>query len=73
MLADVSYDIGHEEISIRDDSDGEPRIIGVEATLELEIPQFLWSPQTARCHAHNKSPEPLYLMYTVFSAPRLTI
>lgn len=37
MLADVSYDIGHEEISIRDDSDGEPRIIGIEAALELEI------------------------------------
>ena len=37
MLADVCYDIGHEEISIRDDSDGEPRIIGIEATLELEI------------------------------------
>lgn len=37
MLADVSYDIGHEEISIRDDSDGEPRMIGIEAALELEI------------------------------------
>lgn len=37
MLADVLYDIGHEEISIRDDSDGEPRIIGIEAALELEI------------------------------------
>ena len=37
MLADVSYDIGHEEISVRDDTDGEPRIIGIEAALELEI------------------------------------
>ncbi len=37
MLADVSYDIGHEEISVRDDSDGEPRIIGIEAALELEL------------------------------------
>ena len=37
MLADVCYDIGHEEISIRDDSDGEPRMIGIEAALELEI------------------------------------
>ena len=37
MLADISYDIGHEEICVRDDSDGEPRIIGVEAALELEI------------------------------------
>lgn len=37
MLVDVSYDVGHEEISIRDDSDGEPRIIGIEAALELEI------------------------------------
>ncbi|MCD8037631.1 MAG: DUF3794 domain-containing protein [Lachnospiraceae bacterium] len=37
MLADVSYDIGHEEISIRDNSDGEARLIGVEAALELEM------------------------------------
>lgn len=37
MLADIFYDIGHEEISIRDDSDGEPRMIGIEAALELEI------------------------------------
>ena len=37
MVTDVSYDIGHEEITVRDDSDGEPRIIGVESTLELEI------------------------------------
>lgn len=37
MLADVSYDIGHEEISVRDDTDGESRIIGIEAALELEI------------------------------------
>lgn len=37
MLADVSYDIGNEEISIRDDSDGEPRLIGIEVALELEI------------------------------------
>lgn len=37
MLADVSYDIGQEEITIRDDSDGEARIIGIEMALELEI------------------------------------
>lgn len=40
MVADVCYDIGHEEIAVRDDSDGEPRIIGVEASLELEIKLF---------------------------------
>lgn len=37
MVSDVYYDIGHEEITIREDVDGELRIIGVEATLELEI------------------------------------
>lgn len=40
MVADISYDIGHEEISVRDDSDGEPRVIGVETSLELEIKLF---------------------------------
>lgn len=40
MIADVCYNIGHEEISIRDDADGEPRVIGVEAALELEIKIF---------------------------------
>lgn len=40
MLADISYEIGHEEITVRDDADGEPRIIGVEAALELEIKIF---------------------------------
>lgn len=37
MLADVSYDMGHEEITIREDSDGENRVIGVELAVELEI------------------------------------
>lgn len=37
MIADVLYDIGHEEITIREDSDGEFRVIGVETTIELEI------------------------------------
>lgn len=37
MISDIYYDIGHEEITIREDVDGELRIIGVEATLELEI------------------------------------
>lgn len=37
MLADVTYDMGHEEITIREDSDGENRMIGVEVTIELEI------------------------------------
>lgn len=37
MLADVAYEMGHEEIAIREDADGELRIIGVETTIELEI------------------------------------
>lgn len=37
MIADVSYETGHEEITIREDSDGEFRLIGIETTLELEI------------------------------------
>lgn len=37
MIADISYDIGHEEITVRDDADGEARIIGIELALELEI------------------------------------
>ncbi len=37
MIADVMYEIGHEEITIREDSDGEFRVIGIETTVELEI------------------------------------
>ncbi len=37
MIADVSYEVGHEEITIREDSDGELRLIGMEMTIELEI------------------------------------
>ena len=37
MIADVQYVIGHEDIGVRDDADGEARIISVESTLELEI------------------------------------
>lgn len=37
MIADVSYDIGHEEITVREDADGEARMIGIELALELEI------------------------------------
>jgi LysM repeat protein len=37
MIADVEYDIGHEEITVHDDSDGEARIINIEMTVELEI------------------------------------
>lgn len=37
MIADVMYDIGHEEITVREDSDGEFRVIGIETTVELEI------------------------------------
>lgn len=37
MIADVSYDVSHEEITIRDDADGEARMIGLELALELEL------------------------------------
>lgn len=37
MIADVMYEVGHEEITIREDSDGEFRVIGIETTVELEI------------------------------------
>ncbi|MDE7029232.1 MAG: DUF3794 domain-containing protein [Lachnospiraceae bacterium] len=37
MIADVLYDIGHEEIAVREDADGEFRVIGIEMTVELEI------------------------------------
>lgn len=37
MIADVLYEIGHEEITVREDSDGEFRVIGVETTVELDI------------------------------------
>lgn len=37
MIADVSYDMGHEEITVREDADGEARVIGIELALELEI------------------------------------
>ena len=37
MVADISYEVGHEEITIREDGDGESRLIGIEMTLELEI------------------------------------
>lgn len=40
MIADISYDIGHEEITIREDSDGESRVIGIESTIGLEIKLF---------------------------------
>ena len=37
MAADISYDVGHEEITIREDADGESRIIGIELALEMEL------------------------------------
>lgn len=40
MIADVMHEIGHEEITVREDSDGEFRVIGVETTIELEIKLF---------------------------------
>lgn len=41
MLADITYDIVHEEISIREDGDAEARIITAELALELELK--LWN------------------------------
>jgi LysM repeat protein len=37
MIADVAYDIGNDEISIKDNEDGEARIISSDMTVELEI------------------------------------
>jgi LysM repeat protein len=37
MLADVAYEIGNEEITVKDNEDGEARIISTDITLELEI------------------------------------
>ena len=37
MIADVTYETGHEEITVKEDSDGEFRLIGIEMTIELEI------------------------------------
>ncbi|MBQ7942878.1 MAG: DUF3794 domain-containing protein [Lachnospiraceae bacterium] len=37
MTADIAYDIANEEITIREDSDGEDRVISVDMALELEL------------------------------------
>lgn len=37
MIADVTYNVGHEEISVREDADGEARLIGIDLAVELEI------------------------------------
>lgn len=37
FVADISYETGHEEISVREDSDGETRLIGIELALEMEL------------------------------------
>lgn len=37
MVADISYEVGHEEITVREDADGETRNIGIEMALELEL------------------------------------
>lgn len=37
MTADIAYDISNEEICIREDSDGEDRVISVDMALELEL------------------------------------
>lgn len=37
MTADISYETGHEELSVHEDADGEARVIGIELALELEI------------------------------------
>lgn len=46
MIPDITYETGHEEISVREDNDSEPRQITVEKTLELEI--NLMNRQTAQ-------------------------
>lgn len=37
MLADIIYEINNEEITIREDMDGEDRVIGVDIALGLEL------------------------------------
>lgn len=37
MLADVAYEIGNEEVGIKDNEDGESRIITAEMTINLDI------------------------------------
>jgi LysM repeat protein len=37
MFADVAYDMGSEEISVKDNEDGEARIISTDMTIEMEI------------------------------------
>jgi LysM repeat protein len=37
MLADVAYEIGNEDISVKDNEDAEARIISTDMTIELEI------------------------------------
>lgn len=44
MLGDISFEIAHEDISVREDSDGEARIITADLTMELELK--LWKPES---------------------------
>lgn len=44
MLGDISFEIAHEDISVREDGDGEARIITADLTMELELK--LWKPET---------------------------
>lgn len=44
MLSDISFEIAHEDISIREDQDGEARIITIDLTMELELK--LWNPES---------------------------
>lgn len=44
MLSDISFEIAHEEISVREDGDGESRIVTADLTMELELK--LWKPES---------------------------
>lgn len=46
MLGDISFEIAHEDISIREDADGEARIITADLTMELELK--LWKQETVQ-------------------------
>ncbi len=40
MLSDISCSIGHKEVEVKPDADGEERMIGVEAVLDLELKMY---------------------------------
>lgn len=40
MLADIQYDIGHKEVEVRTDFDGEERVLGLELVLNLDMRMY---------------------------------